>query len=312
MTDRHWLGGRGGNQASNPANWTPTGAPQPGDTLTMNRGTMNITGSPLGADELLVTGDAKVTLRNSVGDHLRIGTPGPTRIDVEVNLTNTSDIHIAHGYDNLEINASGVNHLDLTTLSRATAGSAEIHNSGTLVGSVNSWGTFLRIDGGTFYNVNSSGGRDGNQTTVNANVAGVGVWTVDTYHAPTGKLEFMQSVSADQTVHMGSGLGYGVLQIDQPSTFRANVEWAGEQSVIDLVKLAADSYKYDPAAGVLDFYRGNDIVDVLRINPSPAADSFVGPYTVAQGTSAGSAGVEIYSTNFGWKIPHGADLPLHA
>jgi len=122
----------------------------------------------------------------------------------------------------------------------------------------------------------------------------------------------MQAVEARQTVHLESGVGYGVLQIDQPSTFRANVKWESDKSAIDLNKLAADSYKYNPAAGALDFYSGNRIVDTLRIDPSPSADSLTGPYTVAQGTSTGGAGIEIYSKNAGFMIPHGSDLPMHA
>jgi hypothetical protein len=37
MTTRRWNGG-GNDRASNPDNWLPTGAPQPGDSLWMNGG----------------------------------------------------------------------------------------------------------------------------------------------------------------------------------------------------------------------------------------------------------------------------------
>ena len=37
MTDRTWLGG-GNNNARNPNDWSPTGAPQPGDILSMPNG----------------------------------------------------------------------------------------------------------------------------------------------------------------------------------------------------------------------------------------------------------------------------------
>jgi hypothetical protein len=103
-------------------------------------------------------------------------------------------------------------------------------------------------------------------------------------------------------------LGYATLQIDQPSTFEASVKWQNDGAVIDLNKLAADSYKYNSEAGVLDFFRNDIVVSSLRIDPSPATN----PYTVAQGTSTGGAGIEIYSTNATRPIPHGADLPLHA
>ena len=41
MTDRTWIGG-GNNNARNPNDWSPTGAPQSGDTLSMINGTMNV------------------------------------------------------------------------------------------------------------------------------------------------------------------------------------------------------------------------------------------------------------------------------
>jgi hypothetical protein len=42
MTARTWVGGHSGNNADDPQNWTPIGAPQPGDTLTAVSGTMEI------------------------------------------------------------------------------------------------------------------------------------------------------------------------------------------------------------------------------------------------------------------------------
>jgi hypothetical protein len=54
MTNRTWIGG-GNNQASNPKDWSPTGAPQPGDTLTMSQGTIKISGNAMAGDVLNVS-----------------------------------------------------------------------------------------------------------------------------------------------------------------------------------------------------------------------------------------------------------------
>ncbi|PPQ29173.1 hypothetical protein CCS01_22555 [Rhodopila globiformis] len=53
---RLWVGG-GGNAAGNPANWSPAGVPQPGDTLQIAGGkTINVMGNDLAGDTLTVTG----------------------------------------------------------------------------------------------------------------------------------------------------------------------------------------------------------------------------------------------------------------
>jgi hypothetical protein len=46
MAFKTWLGWHPGNGARNPQNWSPTGAPQPGDYLTMQSGNMNLTSEP--------------------------------------------------------------------------------------------------------------------------------------------------------------------------------------------------------------------------------------------------------------------------
>lgn len=65
MTTRTWIGG-GNNQATNPSDWSPSGAPQPGDTLSIASGTMNIFGNALAGDNLtVVSGNADLNLFNA-------------------------------------------------------------------------------------------------------------------------------------------------------------------------------------------------------------------------------------------------------
>ena len=54
MTNRTWIGG-GNNKASNPRDWSPNGAPQAGDTLTISSGTMTVSGNDLKGDSLNVS-----------------------------------------------------------------------------------------------------------------------------------------------------------------------------------------------------------------------------------------------------------------
>lgn len=57
-TTRTWIGG-GNNQADNPNDWAPNGAPQPGDTLEQLNGggqTINVTGNDLAGDSFQTSG----------------------------------------------------------------------------------------------------------------------------------------------------------------------------------------------------------------------------------------------------------------
>ena len=40
MTARTWIGGKSNNQVTDPSNFSPMGAPEPGDNLTITSGTM--------------------------------------------------------------------------------------------------------------------------------------------------------------------------------------------------------------------------------------------------------------------------------
>jgi len=282
----------------------------------MNHGTANIiNGNPLGGDVLYMFGTSTVNLQNTSGEHLSTGYTPPGGVfsstDATINLTNTSGVVIRNGTGHLTINAHGTNGLDLSTPYRAFwSGSVDIHNSGTLVGGISGFATTYRLDGGAFYNTGSTVGNDTQSETINADVIGDGVFHMSTFHGGVGKLEFMQSVDAGQTVSMESGLGhYNLLEIDRPNDFHGLITVAasggsGSSSIVDLNALAADSYSY--ANGVLDFFQGNALVDEVRYTSAQ-------PFTVAQGTSAGTAGIEIYAlSNPSLTVPHGADLPLHA
>jgi len=317
MAARTWLGGRG-NNAATAADWSPNGAPQPGDTLTMTHGTINIgANNPLGAGWLTVTGNATVNLTNTTGDRLNFtGAYQHPVLKDTVNLAN-SEVWITGHQANITIKASGYSHLFMyPDVPRGANLSATINNTGVLDGVFSGYSSY-RINGGILQNdsqasatvpwtFGSSGaGFGGTTATINADVIGTGGWFLSTEHGSAGKLEFMQSVGEGQTVNLGDGAyGWSTLQIDKPGQFHGAIGFNAPDSVIDLPKLAADSYSYDAAAGTLDFWHGDTLLAAIRFSATH-------PYLVANNTSTGAAGVEVFSTEGAWNIPHGTLLYQH-
>jgi hypothetical protein len=315
MTTRTWIGGHGGNQISNALNWSPNGAPQPGDVLTATHGTINISGRQLpSGDELDVSGSTTVNVRGGLEDSIRVGAGNTT-----INLTNSvaQTIYTANEASgplagSVTINASGINQADISPPSRDFNGATTIHNSGVLIGGLHPFGGNLTLDGGTFVNTGSGAGSDGSDVVVNADVIGNGIWGLGTFHSPFGRLEFMQSVGAQQTVDLegtSSGLGVTDLVLDQVSTFKATIDF-NENSIIDLPGLVADAWSY-PGGGAtpdLRLYSGTSHQLVADLNFSDAAGV---QFAVAQGTSTGAPGVEIFSSGpASLPIPHSGNLLL--
>jgi len=303
-TARTWVGNHGNNDITNSNNWSPAGEIGPADTLTMTTGTMNITGTQLSStDELSVSGASIVNVANGRNEHFLASD------NATINLTNSDGIFVRDAAGNITINTLGQNELHVQTIGRGTPGSVTINNNGSLLeGGLAGFGAKYTVNGGLFANEFSWAGLDSQTVVINADVIGQGLWQVSSYHSPgAGHLEFVKSVSDLQTVALTSSVGWDHLQIDQPSQFHAAIQLL-DKAEIDLVGLAADSYRYNPTAGILDFYAGNNVVDSLRLT-STLADGF----GVSAGTSTGGAGVEIYSHLGPPGIhPHGAELPVHA
>ena len=186
------------------------GAPEPGDDLTITSGTMDISGRQLPASDVLnVGGNATVNIRNGAEDHLTVGGTA------HVNLTNSVSATIYNGPGNIYYYYRDQSpHLILVA---GVNGSVHIQNSGTLIGRLGGFSSNYTLDGGRFYNIESTAGYDGQTEIINADVIGRGLFHMGSFHAPFGKLEFMKSVGARQTVSMEGGFyGYSVMQIDHP------------------------------------------------------------------------------------------------
>jgi hypothetical protein len=80
MTTRAWVGNAdGNNNASNPDNWNPNDVPQPGDTLIINGGTINISHDDLAGNALTVNfSNFPVPIINLDDTDLQVSSTQPT------------------------------------------------------------------------------------------------------------------------------------------------------------------------------------------------------------------------------------------
>ena len=89
MTTRTWVGGAG-NQASDPNDWSQPGLPQPGDSLAMPAGTMNLSGQVLAGDTLTIGGNGTADINTTGATTLQRATARPSaHINIHVALHST-------------------------------------------------------------------------------------------------------------------------------------------------------------------------------------------------------------------------------
>lgn len=307
MTDRAWIGGHNNNRISSPSNWSVRGSLQPGDRLTATHGTINIQGDQLpDSATLTITGPTTVNVDNAWGDALFL----ISSATLNLSYSSGTDVAFLLPYQShVVVNAHGWNFADFHATGRFSAGDIIVNNDGTLIGGFSPSATDVAINGGTFVNTTSTAGFDGQMSFINADVVGPGEFYVTSFHSPgRGTLEFTRAVGSGQTVHMQSGVGFSVLEVDRPDLFKAAISWESERAVVDLNGLAADSYTYDRATNTLSLYNGSQVADTLRIStPTPEFATF----TVSQGTSAGGPGIEIHSPGQFANERFGPELPQH-
>jgi hypothetical protein len=269
MTTRTWIGGNDGNAAASAANWSPTGAPQPGDDLTIATGTIEI-GGRLKGDTLHLTdqalndgpvtldldGNARVSIDGSriTGDPLNINVHGTDYLDASVQVGGGT---FAGG-----INLADHSHLFLTGSMRFAYGGqitggvgSKLTNNGTLdLGSRNS-------PLGTPNLIHPLLG------TVSTPINGDGELVFHGYHDGQGYAGISAPVAASQTIELSPeffglqmtlgdpGDFHGLLKIDPPR---------GSHDVDVVVKgVVADNFSV----------RGNNVlltdggrpVDLLRV-----------------------------------------------
>jgi hypothetical protein len=290
MTARTWIGG-GNNKASNAHDWSPTGAPAPGDTLSIGGGTMDIRGFVLGSPNiggLNVTGTTTFNVTNAlIGSEIEINGSYTDQTQVDINIRGIAGLRFA------------------TNPGPGDNATATVHLVGNSVwiGSFSAGSHFgdggVTVTGGpraTFINVGTSIAQyTGGSSDVEVDVAGTGRFEV----TAGATLEFGKSVGAGQTVEVKRTATSGTLKIDRPSEFRGLVQLDDAGGAIDLVGLAkADSYTYQN--DMLSIYAGKHVIDTLRL----AATS-------AFSVEKTSTGVTIYNT-FPGPDPGATLLPAHS
>lgn len=270
MTSKTWIGGDG-NDASDPANWSPGEAPQPGDTLDMQGGTMNIRDDDLAGNTLVIGQSQRTT--------------SPTTL----NLSQHADVSMQtalYSTDSVTINVGGSDTLNLAAgFPSATTFTVNLADHARLAGSIDmTFGSAVFAGGsGSRYVNNGSDVVRGSRVTLDTDVRGQGSFTVHSAQSSGGQLEFGGSVSRGQTVTV-SGDPYRLvrsqLQIDQPAAFKGAValDSFGE---VDLVGLAnAESYQLKN--DILSIYSGCNEIERLRLTLPPPVSGTPLDLTVAQ------------------------------
>ena len=280
MTTRTWLGG-GDNSASNPNDWSPAGAPEPGDTLQISNpgpATMNVQDNALAGDPLLIAAD------------------GTT-----VNLSDNAVANVVLGQGaSPTINIAGVAHFAILPGEESGATVNLAANSAWIGGFSFTYSESLTVNGPRAVFINDEASSFGSHSGGGFNTAIAGTGSISGYGNP---LEFGGFVSRGQTItEAGPG---AIITVDHPSEYHALTDLLSFTE-LDLVGLAnADSYtlKND----LLRLYSGNHVIYTARLEVSPPVSPEYQQLAVMQTAT----GVDIY-TDVGIVpgLPSGG-LPVH-
>jgi hypothetical protein len=253
MTNRTWVGG-GNNLARNPDDWSPTGAPQPGDILSMpNGGIMNVRDDDL------------------AGNAVHVGSP-LTLEQETFNLSHHAVLAVVQNADTdseTTMNVSGKDTLRFSSIFPSTPRvTVNLESHARLTASFNM--TFGRVtvnDAPEAKLINDQGDTfAGANAVITPDVLGIGGFTSSSAQGTGGFLEFGRSVSSGQSVTLSGDTSQRVasgLQIDRPREFHGSVAMR-PMSDIDLVGLAkADSYTFKN--DMLSIFAGNRVIDRLRL-----------------------------------------------
>jgi hypothetical protein len=284
MTEKTWFGGSGSFCDAN--DWSPTGVPVAGDTITLTAGTLDVKDRNL-SDIPLTMGSfsgATLDLRNSVLGNVVLTSTPALSAETEGNHT---------------IGVSGLS-VFAGTVSTASSGYAEFADATTI--NIDRDSTLLNIgtvslgaDYGETLDVNGSrkafllndglidveGGRGGAKVTIGTNVGGfgtieVGVAAPLALGYPAGTVEFAGHVGSGQTFefsgHEGSTTSYVLLQIDMAEAFKATIKDFTSTDTIELKNTTVTSDRFSD--GVLTLSDGCHPVAHLHFSGSYTASDF--------------------------------------
>jgi hypothetical protein len=259
---RNWIGG-GSNNIFAASDWSPSGAPQPGDTLVIRGGVANMAGGNLTAETVylgsLTEGSA---------------TPPPAVLDLSGGAHIAVTMGVAPGdppafaeLGSAIINVAGTASLQLTEQGGrggfiAQQAAVVLAPGALLKGGFNlTESTSLSVTGGAASRFDNNGTSVvGGNAVAHIDVATVGVGSTQMQTYAT--LDFAAAVSSGQTVRMAP---MSHLEIDQPTAFAGTVQvadWTGV--VVDLSALAADSWRQSGnTVAVMD---GGQVMDRLHVS----------------------------------------------
>jgi hypothetical protein len=231
MTNRTWLGG-GNNKASNPQDWSPAGAPPAGDALTLQSGTMDISGNELRGDALLVTGSADIYTTDNAALNLEV--------DIPI-LSSTVNVH-----------ADGT--LKLINLTQDSS-------------SLNISGDTLHFIGTSRF----GGPGDGiGSTVLRGNLTGPANIDISAGNHDGIAVEIDGSVAHGLTFNLNAGAPLNSLQIDDPNKFHGLIQLAAPYltqptifDFVDFVGIHATSARIHD--DMLQMFDGKKLVDTTRL-----------------------------------------------
>jgi len=230
LVTRTWVGGSN-VIAANPANWSPAGAPQPGDSLLISTAaTINVGGNDLAGDLLTVNTDRA----------------GPAA-SVNINTFFNAQLNLVDDF------SAGVT---LSVEDTVTLNLGSIH--GGLVG-----------QGGTIQFIGSSGVNG--STVLNNNLTGNATVALAGAQGEGSSMEINGAVGQGLTFVLHASAPVLSLQLDQPGQFAGLLDLGLPGGYFgDVLFKGLQATSGTLANGVLDMFNGNSLIDSVRITGDTA------------------------------------------
>ena len=218
MTAKTWNGTS--SQFTDGAAWSPTGAPQPGDTATISSGTVSATGlnlqglgisvlsnTTVGGNLMLIDSTIAAGSMLTINNPNGYGSGAPPTLAIQGTTTNSGTINMTGSVIQIPVsgtlvNRGRINLIDASPQVQAASGAATpvIENDGAIT---------VNNPDGAFQS-----------PVVNANITGTGTIGL----GANAGLDLRQGVSAGQTVAFSGGVnGQSILQLEQPGNFAATI-----------------------------------------------------------------------------------------
>jgi hypothetical protein len=275
---RTWVGGHDDHSATFADNWSPSGAPQPGDVLNFGQGSVDVKGYDLR------------------GDTLYVGKPGEPSANT-VNLSNQAQVSVdalQGSQPTVTFNVDGVAYADLHNQNPSNASYVFDLHAGASVQSehVDLTGSNLYLNGGmAFVNTGEVDLKSSN-LYVHSDLEGTGHVQVGDQKWPGSHAEVYKSVSSGQSFDVvGQGSTFSDLYVDDPSSFGGSVKLNDGYVVLGHVQADSYSLKND----LLDLYWKGNVVDSLHVSSGgdPLTVSTVGTGVLVDNSGYGSNGVAL-------------------